>query len=193
MMQTSEAHDIRLPIVPESAATGETAALYAEIREHFGFGFVPDVFQLPGARPSYLRTLWSGFRSMFTEGVLPQETKELIAVFVARDAGCSYCIDAHVLFLDLLGASPEVAEALRESAVEDIPVDENVRELLRFVQRIDHEAYRIVDADVDYLRSIGWSDDELLEAIWTACLFNAIVRIVNTLGLYRLGQLTTPT
>jgi uncharacterized peroxidase-related enzyme len=190
-MQT-EAQDVRLPIMTQAVATGETAELYAQIREHFGLGFVPDVFQLPGARPSFLRTLWSGFRSMFTEGVLPRETKELIAVFVARDAGCSYCVDAHVLFLDLIGASPEVADAVRDAAVEDMPVDDKVRELLRFVERIDHEAYKIVDADVDHLRAIGWTDDELLEAIWTACLFNAIVRLVNTLGLYRIGQLATP-
>jgi uncharacterized peroxidase-related enzyme len=192
-MQTSEAQEVRLPIVSESEAAGETAELYEEIREHFGFGFVPDVFQLPGARPSFLRTLWSGFRSMFTEGVLAQETKELIAVYVARDAGCSYCVDAHVLFLDLLGAKPEVAEAVREAAVDDMPVDEKVRALLRFVQRIDHEAYKIVDADVEHLRDMGWTDDELLEAIWTACLFNAIVRLVNTFGLYRIGQLVTTT
>jgi uncharacterized peroxidase-related enzyme len=192
-MQTSEAQEVRLPIVSESEATGETAHLYEEIREHFGFGFVPDVFQLPGARPAFLRTFWSGFRSMFTEGVLPQETKELIAVYVARDAGCSYCVDAHVLFLDLIGASPEVAEAVREAAVDDMPVDGKVRELLRFVQRIDHEAYKIVDADVERLRDMGWTDDELLEAIWTACLFNAIVRLVNTFGLYRIGQLVTTT
>ena len=192
MTKTSEAQDVRLPIISESAATGATAQLYAEIRDHFGFGFVPDVFQLPGARASFLRTLWSGFRSMFTEGVLPQETKELIAVYVARDAGCRYCVDAHVLFLDLIGASPEVAEAVREAAVDDMPVDKKVRELLRFVQRIDHEAYKIVDADIRRLRELGWTDDELLEAIWTACLFNAIVRLVNTLGLYRIGQLTTP-
>jgi uncharacterized peroxidase-related enzyme len=191
-MQISEAQDVRLPVIAESAASGETAQLYAEIREHFGFGFVPDVFQLPGARPTFLRTLWGGFRSMFTEGVLLRETKELIAVYVARDAGCSYCIDAHALFLDLIGARPEVAEAVREAAVDDMPVDEGVRELLRFVQRIDHEAYKIVDADLERLRVTGWTDDELLEAIWTACLFNAIVRMVNTFGLYRIGQLTTP-
>ena len=191
-MQSSDVQNIRLPIIPESAATGETAELYTEIRDHFGFGFVPDVFQLPSTRPNFLRTLWGGFRSMFTEGVLPQETKELIAVFVARDAGCSYCVDAHVLFLDLIGASPDVAEAVRESTVEDMPVDHKVRELLRFVQRIDHEAYKIVDEDMHHLRGIGWTDEELLEAIWTACLFNAIVRLVNTLGLYRLGQLAAP-
>jgi hypothetical protein len=53
MMQTSDAQELRLPIISESAAASRTAALHAEIREHFGFGFVPDVFQLPGSRPSY--------------------------------------------------------------------------------------------------------------------------------------------
>jgi uncharacterized peroxidase-related enzyme len=188
-MQTSDAQELRLPIIAEPAATGETAALYAEIREHFGFGFVPDVFQLPGSRPSFLKTLWAGYRSMFAEGVLPRATKEHIATLVARDAGCRYCVDAHVLFLDLIGAGPDVVDAARVASVDDMPVDDNLRELLRFVQRIDHEAYKIVDAHMDHLREIGWTDAELLEAIWTACLFNAIVRLADTLGLYRIGQL----
>src|SRR5262249_13885637 len=72
-------------------------------------------------------------------------------------------------------------------------IDDKLRELLRFVQQIDHEAYKIVDAEMDHLRNLGWTDDELLEAVWTACLFNAIVRLADTLGLYRIGQLATPT
>jgi uncharacterized peroxidase-related enzyme len=192
-MQTSEVqNDVRVPIVAEEAATGETAQLYAEIREHFGLGFVPDVFQLPGSRPSFLKTLWSGYRSMFAEGVLPRVIKEHIATLVARDAGCRYCVDAHVLFLDLVGAGHEVVDAARVDSVDDMPIDDNLRELLRFVQRIDHEAYKIMDADMDHLREIGWTDSELLEAVWTACLFNAIVRLADTLGLYRIGQLTAP-
>lgn len=188
-MPTPDVREVRLPVVAESAATGETAALYTEIREHFGFGFVPDVFQLPGSRPSFLKTLWAGYRSMFAEGVLPRATKEHIATLVARDAGCRYCVDAHVLFLDLIGAGPDVVDAARVASVEDMPIDDKLRELLRFVQRIDHEAYKIVDADLDHLREIGWTDDELLETVWTACLFNAIVRLADTLGLYRIRQL----
>jgi AhpD family alkylhydroperoxidase len=129
---------------------------------------------------------------MFTEGVLPRETKEIIAAFVARDAGCRYCVDAHVLFLDLIGADADVAQAVREGPIDDMPVDRNVRELLHVVERIDHDAYKLTDADFDRLRELGWTDPELLEAIWTACLFNAIVRLADTLGLYRLGQLVTP-
>jgi hypothetical protein len=36
------------------------------------------------------------------------------------------------------------------------------------------------------------TDAELLEGIWTACHFNSTVRLVDTLGLYQLGQLAEP-
>ncbi|MGH8986138.1 MAG: carboxymuconolactone decarboxylase family protein [Acidimicrobiia bacterium] len=180
---------VRLPVVTEQAATGETAQLYGEISEFFGLGFVPDVFQLTSTRPSFLRAFWEGFRSIFTEGVLSRETKELIAALVARDAGCRYCVDAHLLLLDMIGTDRQVVEAARVEAVGDMPVEPKVRALLEFVQRIDHEAYRITDTQFTELRDVGWSDPEILEGIWTACIFNAIVRLVDTLGLYRLGQL----
>jgi uncharacterized peroxidase-related enzyme len=182
---------LRLPVVSESSATQETKALYEAIRDHFGLGFVPDVFQLPSTRPSYLRVFWAGYRSIFTEGVLARERKELIAAVVARDAGCTYCVDAHVLFLEMIGASPDVIAAAR-SAVDGGLADANDRELLALVHRIDTEAYKINDGDLDRLRELGWSDDELVEAVWTACLFNFIVRLADSFGLYRLGQLVEP-
>jgi uncharacterized peroxidase-related enzyme len=180
---------LRLPFVAESAATAETAQLYGEIRDYFGLGFVPDVFQLTSTRPSFQRVFWDGYRSMFTEGTLSRETKELIAALVARDAGCRYCVDAHLLLLELIGGSPEIIAAARADTVDELPVEPRVRDLLRIVQRIDHEAYKITDADFTHLREVGWTDDELLEAVWTACLFNGIVRLADTLGLYRIGQL----
>jgi uncharacterized peroxidase-related enzyme len=180
---------VRVPVVAESAAAGETAQLYGEIRDRFGLGFVPDVFQLTSTRPVFLRVFWDGYRSMFDGGALSRETKELIAALVARDASCRYCVDAHLLLLELIDASPEVITAARTHTVDDLPVEPRVRGLLRLVQRIDHEAYKITDADFAKLREVGWTDEELLEGVWTACLFNGIVRLVDTLGLYRLGQL----
>lgn len=60
----------RLPVIAETAATGETADLYAEICDFFGLGFVPDVLQLTSTRPSFQHTFWHGDESMFTEGLL---------------------------------------------------------------------------------------------------------------------------
>jgi hypothetical protein len=39
------------------------------------------------------------------------------------------------------------------------------------------------------VRSHGWDQAQLVEAIWIACLFNAIVRLADTFGLRELGEL----
>lgn len=190
-MTTSETAPVRLPIVPETAATGGIAEMYARIRGHFGWDFVPDVFQLVSARPSFLRVLFDGYLSMFDEGVLPREVKELIATVVASENSCEYCVGAHSLFLELVGAGPEVVAAAGSGSIDEMPVDGPVRDLLRLAVDITRHAYRVGDDDLAALRKVGWSDDELLEAVWVAGLFNAIVRVVDALGLHRLGQLVT--
>jgi uncharacterized peroxidase-related enzyme len=179
---------VRLPVVTEDAASGETAQIYDIIRARFGLGFVPEVFQLLGSRPEYLRVLWDAYRSVFEAGVLPREVKELIAAFVANEAGCQYCAGAHSLLAQMTGASPQIVAATRARSVADMPVDDKLRALVRFVSQIDHAAYRITDDDLARLRDRGWTDAELVEAIWTACIFNAFVRLVDTFGLSAVGQ-----
>jgi hypothetical protein len=39
------------------------------------------------------------------------------------------------------------------------------------------------------MRSHGWTEPQVLEAVWVVCLFNAIVRLADTFGLRDLGQL----
>lgn len=174
---------LRLPIVTEAAASGETGAIYQSVRANFGLGFVPEVFQLLGTRPRFLRNLWETYRSLFDEGVLPRETKELIATFVAKEAACQYCVGAHSLLAEMIGARPEIVAATRADSPRDMPVEEKLQALMELISLIDHAAYRIVDGDMSRLRDLGWNDAELIEAIWTACVFNAIVRLVDTFGL----------
>ncbi len=74
----------------ESEASGETRALYDEIRATFGFPFVPDVMKLPSTRPDFLRVLFEGYKAMFGGGHLPRQVKEMIATVVSRTNSCQY-------------------------------------------------------------------------------------------------------
>ncbi len=47
----------------------------------------------------------------------------------------------------------------------------------------------MTDDDIDGLRTVGLSDDEILEAVFVACQFNAVDRLADTFGLYELMQL----
>ncbi len=55
--------------------------------------------------------------------------------------------------------------------------------------KLTHNAYKVIDDDIDALRDAGLSDDEILEGVFVACQFNAIDRLADTFGLYDLMQL----
>jgi uncharacterized peroxidase-related enzyme len=175
-------------IVREADASGEVAELYDELRGMF-LGFVPDVFKVVSARPDILGAFVTGYRSMFDDGCLPREAKEVIAITVARVADCQYCASAHDAILRLLGTDSRYADAVVDGVLDDPAIPADVRALAELAGAITQHAYRITDADLDRVRSHGWDEPQLLEAVWVACLFNAIVRLADTFGLRDVGQL----
>ena len=182
---------VRLAVVQEAEATGETAELYGRLRETF-FGFVPDVFKLVSTRPDMLRVLVDGYTTMFAAGDLPREAKEVIALTVARTASCQYCTSAHDTMLRLLGTDSELPDAVASGTLDHPSITPEIRALAELAQDITRHAYRITDQRLDRTRSLGWTDAQLLEAVWVACIFNTMVRLADTLGLYELGQLADP-
>jgi AhpD family alkylhydroperoxidase len=52
-------------------------------------------------------------RAVFSDGALPQKTKQLIAVAVAHVTQCPYCIKGHTRLASRTGASPqEIMESI---------------------------------------------------------------------------------
>lgn len=176
-------------IVREADATGEVAERYDELRDQF-LGFVPDVFKLVSTRPDFLGLFAAGHRSMFGGGELSQQAKEVIAVTVARVASCRYCTTAHDAILRLLGTDNRYADAVLDGALDDEAVPADIRALAELAAAITEHAYRITADDLDRVRAQGWTRAQLLEAVWVACQFNAVVRLADTFGLRDLGELS---
>ena len=80
----------RIRIIQESEATGETAAIYDEVRKTFGMPIVPDILKLVSTRPDFLRVLHDGYRAMFSGGHLSRQLKEMIATVVSKTNSCQY-------------------------------------------------------------------------------------------------------
>ena len=70
-----------------------------------------------------------------------------------------------------------------------MPVEEKYKALLRLSVKLTEHAYKVMDEDIDGLRTLGLSDDEILEGVFVACQFNAVDRLADTFGLYELMQL----
>ena len=55
--------------------------------------------------------------------------------------------------------------------------------LLGLMTNVSQVSYKIVDADWDTAKAVGWTEEELLEAHFTTSLFGFITRMVDSLGL----------
>jgi len=76
-----------------------------------------------------------------------------------------------------------VADALRDGDLDAAGLEPPERLLLDFVGTITTGAYRVTDEQVQRLRNVGWSDEQIAEAAYDAALFNLFVRLADTFGI----------
>jgi alkylhydroperoxidase family enzyme len=77
----------------------------------------------------------------------------------------------------------EAAGALRDGDLDAANLDEPHRKLLEFVETITRHAYKVTDEQVQELREVGWSDEQIAEAVYDAALFNLFVRLADSFGI----------
>jgi uncharacterized peroxidase-related enzyme len=175
---------VRVPMVAEADAEGRTAEVYERIKAGTNLPFVPDMFRLVSSRPDLMEVVLSGYVGVFSDGVLPRATREMISAWSSKVNGCPYCVGTHNWFLSQFGGSEELTRAISSAdRPEDLPVDEKTLALMQLVTKVSTAAYKITDSDWARVAAAGWSNDEMLEAVFTSSLFAFINRLVDGLGL----------
>ena len=76
-----------------------------------------------------------------------------------------------------------VADALRDGDLDAAGLERPERLLLEFAGTITTAAYRVTDEQVQELREVGWSDEQIAEAAYDAALFNLFVRLADTFDI----------
>ena len=76
-----------------------------------------------------------------------------------------------------------VADALRDGDLDAANLDPPERLLLEFAGTISKAAYRVTDEQVQGLREVGWTDEQIAEAAYVAALFSLFVRLADTFGI----------
>jgi alkylhydroperoxidase family enzyme len=79
-------------------------------------------------------------------------------------------------------AFAEAAEALRNGDLDAAGLTPQ-EHLLEFAGTIARAAYRVTDEQVQGLRDVGWTDEQIAEAAYVAALFSLFVRLADTFGI----------
>ena len=84
-----------VPLVSDEAASGEVAAVFADIRKTRQTDFVNNFWRALAANPALLRETWERAKVVMGPGALDPLVKEMVYVAVSSARGCSYCTHSH--------------------------------------------------------------------------------------------------
>ena len=173
-----------LAVVTEQNASPEVTRLYAKFRKDFGRPQVPGILQCFATHPPLLEHMMGLAQSMlFVDGALDRRHKEMLSAFVSAQNQCVYCADSHGFSFRVQGGSPEALEAVMACHLESEAITPPQRALLDFACKITQNSHTIARADIEALRTAGWSDLQIAETIHVTALFASFNRVVNAFGL----------
>lgn len=103
--------------VSPTSAHGLVAELYTQIKRDFGA--IVEPFSLHSLLPKLLAGVWIATRETELTGIVPRNTKEVIATAISIANKCPYCVDAHTIMLDAVGEH-KASDALSKRAISGI-------------------------------------------------------------------------
>lgn len=171
----------RIDSIPEAKAEGRVKKVYDELKD--SLGMVPNVFKALSLWPKGLELYVEMFKGMmFADTKLTRGVKEMIAATVSRINQCDYCLNHHANFMTLYGISPAISEQIVNDP-QSADISEAEKRLLSYADKVTRSAHMVTDADVEGLKEIGWSQEEILEATMIISMFNSINRFADALGV----------
>ncbi|MFQ5970889.1 MAG: carboxymuconolactone decarboxylase family protein [Alphaproteobacteria bacterium] len=108
--------------------------------------------------------------------------RELIAAYVSGLNGCGYCHGSHTAIAADLGVEPDLLRALLDD-VEGANVEERMKPVLRYVEKLTQSPSRMTQADADAVFAAGWDEQALADAVAICALFNLYNRVVDGHGI----------
>jgi uncharacterized peroxidase-related enzyme len=123
-------------------------------------GFIPNLAATMATSPVLLEAFLT-IRAQAARTSLDAAARELMAVAVAMETGCTYCAAAHSTFGVLSGAAAADLEAVRGGGA---PADPRLGALVRFARAVARHDHTVPDRAQDLLGA-GLSADQVLEAL----------------------------
>lgn len=150
------------PVTLESADADQAEVLQTAKKK---MGKVPNIIATMANSPA-VANAYLGFSQALADGSLSPQLREQIALTVGQTNSCDYCVSAHAALGARAGLSDDdVAAARRADAA-----DEKNRAALAFAKKLVDDRGYVSDADVEALRSAGYSDGEVAEIVAAVAL-----------------------
>jgi uncharacterized peroxidase-related enzyme len=148
----------RVAVIDPTAATGDTKALLDAVQS--SLGMVPNFIRILANSPAALQA-FLGLHGIAGSGALDPKTRERIALAVAEQNACQYCVSAHTAIGRKAGLDGDEMLANRAGRSSD----RKAEAALTFARALVEHTGAVTSAEVDAVRTAGHSDAEIVEII----------------------------
>lgn len=148
----------RITVITNETANAEQLALLEAIQAKLGM--VPNFLKILANSPAALRA-FLGLHGIANEGSLTPQTRERIALAVAQQNSCEYCVSAHTAIGRKAGlTNAEIAANRAGTSQED-----KAAVAVKFARSLVENNGEVTTADITEARDAGYSDAEIVEII----------------------------
>lgn len=148
----------RINVVTNDSANAEQKSLLDAIQSQLGM--VPNFLKVFANSPSALRA-FLGLHGIANEGSLDVQTRERIALALAQQNSCQYCVSAHTALGRKAGLTSAEIEANRAGTSRDTKAAAAVK----FARALVEQTGDVTTAEILAVRNAGYSDSDIVEII----------------------------
>ncbi len=158
-------------------------------------GFVPNVFLALANRPDEFRAFFAYHDALMEkEGGLTKGEREMIVVATSAHNQCIYCVVAHGAILRIREKNPQLADQIA-SNYRKADITPRQKAMLDFALKVSKSSHEISNADIEDMRELGFSNDDIWDIGAISALFALSNRMANLTSMrpnddfYLLGRI----
>lgn len=164
----------RINIVSVESANPEQKALYDAI--HAQLGMVPNFLKIFANSPAALKA-FLGLHGIAGAGSLDALTRERIALALAQQNSCAYCLSAHTAIGRKVGLDSAEIDANRAGGSHD----EKAAVAVRFARALVAHMGEVTTDELVEMRNAGYSESDIVEVI-THVGMNILTNLLGKAG-----------
>ena len=161
----------RIQTLNPETTTGKSKELFNAVEQKLGF--IPNLIKVFGNSPATLQTYLS-LGELTASGNFSNKFREQLALSIAEENDCNYCLSAHTAIGKMNGLSEEEIVESRKANASDTKQQAG----LQFAQSVTKNRGKVTSEEIKNVKEAGYTDEDILEIILNV-VSNTLTNYVN--------------
>jgi uncharacterized peroxidase-related enzyme len=161
----------RIETLNPDTTTGKSKELFNAVQSKLGF--IPNLIKVFGNSPATLQTYLS-LGELTGSGNFSNKFREQLALAIAEENECDYCLSAHTTIGKMNGLTDEQTVQNRQGISSDLRVEAG----LKFAQEVTKKRGQVSSEEIAKVKAAGFNDGDVLEIVLNV-VANTLTNYVN--------------